>query len=120
MARRAGRRERSRNREQGDLAALEILVRIDRLRSVGGRLDESRLGKLVADLDAHRPFLSLWGMEPTALWQAPKAAPIGGEAMEEPKYLVGQFLLAMPGNRNPPSSASKSRVTTASSAVPTA
>src|SRR3546814_9393656 len=67
MARRAGRRERSRNREQGDLAALEILVRIDRLRSVGGRLDESRLGKLVAELDAHSPFLSLWGMEPTAL-----------------------------------------------------
>src|SRR3546814_12640855 len=40
-------------------------------------------------------------MGPTALWQAPKAAPIGGEAMEEPKYLVGQFLLAMPGMTDP-------------------
>jgi peroxiredoxin len=66
MARRAGRRERAGHREERDLAAGKIAVRIDRLRPFGARLGQVGVGQAVADLDRHVSISS--GLRAISSW----------------------------------------------------
>ena len=108
MPRRAGRRERAGHGEQRDALAGEIFAAGGRLGAIGRGDGQRHVGQAVADLDGHGGF-SLGSDEPADRpgVRAPQVLPaaprrtIVGRVVEQPTFLSGKLLLAMPGMADP-------------------